>query len=330
VRAKAIINACGPWSDSVNSLARSPVKRSTIRGSKGAHIAVPRSRLGNTGDSALTILSPIDGRVMFILPAGEQTIIGTTETEFPGSPDDVRATGEDIAYLLRSANYFFPEAHLAMSDVTSAWAGIRPLAASQEANAGKVSREHAIAEVAPGVLAITGGKLTTYRVMASDAVDSSLQVLAAGPSAFANKLGEGQTDRVPLPGGDIESLEAEQAVAASATGDPALGAHLARRYGSEWRTVWSLAQESPALRERLTPGADYLMAELHFGVKYEMALKLGDLLIRRLHLAFETPDHGLSAAPRAAHSVAPLLGWDQVRIAAEVEAYALEVRSIFG
>src|SRR5262245_53627118 len=180
VRARVIVNATGPWSDELRGRRTPPspvppsgrvsqALRPTVRGSKGAHIAVPRERIGNRG--ALTLLSPLDGRVMFVLPlAGdEHTVIGTTDSYTTASPDDVRASEADVEYLLESANRFFPEARLARADVVSAWAGIRPLVPTgkpqrRNGNPSSVSREHAITRGEHGVVTITGGKLTTYRV----------------------------------------------------------------------------------------------------------------------------------------------------------------------
>ncbi|MDE3217231.1 MAG: glycerol-3-phosphate dehydrogenase/oxidase, partial [Gemmatimonadota bacterium] len=177
IAARAVVNAAGPWSDAVRRLEGAGAGR-RVRGSKGAHILVPRSRVGNHG--ALTLLSPSDGRVMFALPAGAFTVFGTTDTFTDASPDEVRASEDDVAYLLQAAGAFFPEARLARGDVVSAWAGIRPLVATSAGHPSAASREHAIETTAAGVIAITGGKLTTYRIMARQVVDLACRRVAGG------------------------------------------------------------------------------------------------------------------------------------------------------
>jgi glycerol-3-phosphate dehydrogenase len=195
---------------------------------------VPRERLGNHG--AVTMLSPIDGRVMFALPAGPLAIIGTTDTPTTEHPREVRASRDDVVYLLRSANAFFPNAALTEADVVSAWAGIRPLAAGgyREGSApASASREHAIAVAASGVIHVSGGKLTTYRSMAAQIVDSAEQRLGRKPK-------RAPTNRTPLPGGALASLDDEIETARRSIGRDAVAVRLVRAYGNRWREVWSL------------------------------------------------------------------------------------------
>jgi glycerol-3-phosphate dehydrogenase len=320
VTARAVVNATGPWSDSIRRMV-DPHASTGLRGTKGVHIAVPRDRVDNR--DALTILSAIDGRVMFVLPAGSFTIIGTTDTDYSGPIDEVRATRADIDYLLRSANAYFPAAQLTASDVIAAWAGIRPLVAGRGADPGSTSREHAITWTAPGLLSVTGGKLTTYRSMAASVVDRV--VLALGASARP-----APTHDVALPGGDMASLAEEVQIATSAIGIAPLAEHLVLRYGTAWRAVWTIVGSNTALSAPVVPTLPYIVAELHYAVEQEMALTLGDLLIRRLHVAYETRDHGIAAAPAAARAVGPLLGWSESDYAAQLGEYRAEVARIFG
>ncbi|RKH62102.1 glycerol-3-phosphate dehydrogenase [Corallococcus llansteffanensis] len=325
VRARAVVNATGPWSDEIRQLDSGTTRTGPmVRGSKGVHIAVPRTRLGI--QDALTLLSPVDGRVMFILPADAFTIIGTTETATRAHPAEVRASEADVAYLLTSANAFFPDAHLTRDDLVSAWAGIRPLAASGyhgNTDAGSASREHAIDVSPSGVLAISGGKLTTFRVMARDVVNAVERHLALPHR-------KSTTDARPLPGGDIARMDAELAAARQEVGDAATGDHLVRAYGSRWRAVWALTRETPALAEPLVDGLPYRSAEAAWGVSHEMVQTLADLLIRRLKVAFETRDQGRAAAVRAAAVMAPRLGWDAAETARQLEAYDVDAQRIFG
>jgi glycerol-3-phosphate dehydrogenase len=326
VRARAIVNATGPWSDEIRRLDSPSASAGApaVRGSKGVHIAVPRERLGN--HDALTLLSPVDGRVMFILPSEGFTIIGTTETSTRAHPAEVRASESDVAYLLSSANAFFPAAHLTREDVVSAWAGIRPLIASGyhgHADAGSASREHAIDVSPAGVLAITGGKLTTYRVMARDVVNAVERHLGVPHRKPV-------TESLPLPGGDIPSLEQELATARAEVGDAATAVHLVRAYGGRWRDVWALTRQDEALARPLAEGLPYLRAEAAWGVTHELVLTLSDLLTRRLKVAFETRDLGRAAARVAASVMAPLLGWDAAETERQVAAYDADALRVFG
>ena len=320
VRARVVVNAAGPWSDAVRRLAE-PAAGAGLHGTKGVHVSVPRERIGNR--AALTLLSPIDGRVMFVLPAGAHAIVGTTDTETDASPDDVRATSADVDYLLRSANAFFPEARLARGDVVAAWAGVRPLVASQYgAGPTAASREHALARGPSGLLSITGGKLTTYRVMAAEVVDAVVRELGRTPGAAP-------TAGAPLPGGE-RPLEEETREATLATGDESRGAHLARAHGARWRRVWHLADRDPSLARPLVEGLPYLAAEIVHAVEHEMAYTLADLLVRRTHIAFETRDQGRAAARLAAGIVAERLGWRPDDVEREIAAYEREVSRLFG
>ncbi|HSJ64831.1 MAG TPA: glycerol-3-phosphate dehydrogenase [Gemmatimonadaceae bacterium] len=325
--ARMVVNAAGPWSDEVTQLAVPTMVSHTVRPSKGSHILVPRERIGNRG--AITIISPIDGRVMFVLPAGptgtEFTLIGTTETEYEGPPDEVRATTADIEYILRTANALFPAARLGLRDVVSAWAGIRPLVPSTEADAGKVSREHSITQVAPGVIAVRGGKLTTYRDMAAQTVRFAARRMGRRAERAA------RTDLARLPGGNLlDGAEAEISRASAALDDPYVAEHLVRAYGSEWRDVWALAEPDACLREPVVEGLPYRMAEVRWAVEREMARSLGDVLIRRMHVAFEAEDHGAAAAERVAGVMAETLEWTPERRSAELEQWFSERAAIFG
>ena len=323
VRAQVLVNATGPWSDEIRKLDATRDAPS-VRGSKGVHIAVPRERLGNR--EALTLLSPVDGRVMFVLPADTHAIIGTTESATRAHPAQVRASEKDVEYLLASANAFFPRAKLTRDDVVSAWAGIRPLVAkgyADDGNAGSASREHAIDFSPTGVIAISGGKLTTYRVMARDVVDAVERQLSISRR-------KSPTDTLPLPGGEMASFEAELQAAVAAVGQAEVARHLVRAYGNRWRQVWSLTQEEASLAQPLAPGLPYLRAEAAYGVSHELVHTLADLLIRRLKVAFETKDLGAQAARAAAEVMAPRLGWDAEQTRLQLEAYGRDALRIFG
>ena len=321
VRARVIVNATGPWSDAVERMAGGDALPA-VRGSKGVHIAVARHRIDNVG--ALTLLSPTDGRVMFVLPAGDFAIVGTTDTYETVDPGQVRATEADLSYLLDAANHFFPAAKLTRDDVVSAWAGLRPLMAVQGGSddPSAASREHTIAEHVPGLVSVTGGKLTTYRVMARQVVDAAQRSLGAPPS-------RSRTARLPLAGGAVRDCAREIAAAAELTGDASVASRLVHAHGDAWRSVWALAQADPAMAERVELSRPYVLAELAYAVREELAATLGDLLIRRIPLAFEMRDHGRGAARRVSAAVAGWLGWSPVEMRAAVAEYDAEVERMF-
>jgi glycerol-3-phosphate dehydrogenase len=287
VRARATVNATGPWSDDVRKL-EGATARPRVRGSKGTHLLVPHERVGNA--AALTLLSPTDGRVMFALPAGAFTVFGTTDTFTAARPDAVRASEDDVAYLLRAANTFFPAARLERADVVSAWAGIRPLVATTADSPNAASREHAIQVTPAGVVTITGGKLTTYRIMAAQVVD-----------VVARRIGGGL---------------------------PCTTAHLPLSDDGPDRAA-ACARDGRA-GTRIIPDLIWRFGELRWGVERAHARTLADLLVRRTKVAFETHDHGLAVAPAVAEYVAPLFGWNAADCGTAVDHYAADVRRLFG
>ena len=329
VRARIVVNAAGPWSDEIRRLDE-PTARATLRGTKGVHVTVPRDRIGN--HNALTLLSPVDGRVMFLLPGDTHAVIGTTDTETDASPDDVRASRDDVDYLLRTANHFFPAASLTAEDVVCAWAGIRPLVAGRfGTDASAASREHEITVSERGVVSVSGGKLTTYRAMSAEVVDVVERELGrvATPS---------ETARVPLPGGDFDSFEQEVeralrtlggSVTSGMTGVAEHAEQLVRAYGSRWKAVWAPVRDDPSLAEPLVAGLPYMRAEVAYAVSDEMAVTLADALVRRTHVAFESRDHGRGAAPIAADIAGERLGWDLVARQRAVTAFERETHRLF-
>lgn len=285
IRARCVVSAIGVWPNTFGNGGKP-----ATRGSKGVHIAVPRERVGNR--DALTLISPIDQRVMFCLPAGVQTIIGTTDTWTDEHPETVHATIGDVDYLLRSANEYFPRARLTQDDVVSAWAGIRPLATPQSGDPSAASREHSIVADESGIINVTGGKLTTYRAMAAEVVDKVEEVLG-------RTIRRAATDCAELPGADRNS-------------------EIAR-----------MEKSDPKLSALLVEGLPYTGAHLVYGVMREKARTLSDLLIRRTRIAFEARDHGKSVARAAAEIVAPLLDWNEKLIATRIEEFEQDVGRMF-
>jgi len=323
LRARVVVNATGPWVDAVRRLDE-PAATPLLRLSKGAHVAVPRARIGNT--HAVTLTSPLDGRVMFVLPWGDVSYIGTTETEETVPPERARTTGDDAVYLLRSANAFFPRARLAPHDVVSTWAGLRPLLAPDRSrSAGAVSREHRIVESASGLITIAGGKLTTYRVMGRDVMDrvaSRLRKLDGRRPARAPA-----TDELPLPGGETADLDVlVSSTVARGVGEPT-AQHLVASYGTESAAVLNLVDRQRGLGKPILEGRPEIRAEVVHAVQREMAMRLADVLIRRTHLFHQTRGQAVTATTVVADLMAPLLGWDAARRAEEIELYLKEVEA---
>jgi len=317
VRALVVVNAGGPWVDALRQM-DDPAAAPLLRPTKGAHVAVARRRIGN--ERAVTLFSPIDGRVMFVLPWGELSYIGTTDTDADASPDAVRVTAADVTYLLRSANAAFPDAHLAANDVVSVWAGLRPLLReAQTAAPSQVSREHRVVESAQGLISIAGGKLTTYRVMARDVTDrvaARLHELDGRPIAPRPP-----TDRLPLPGGEAAELDVLIEGARARGVNEATARHLVASYGSEAAAVLNLVDRDRALGDHMAPGRPEIWAEVAHAVEREMAVRVQDVLIRRLHLFYEYTEQAAALAAPVAQRMKKLLGWDDVREAEELVDY---------
>jgi len=192
VRAKQVINAAGPWADQILKLDRSDAT-SILLPSKGTHIFFEKSRLGL--EKGLLLFHPSDHRVFFLLPWNEKILVGTTDTNFPGNPDEVQPEKEDIDYLVEGVSHYFPNAGINATQITGSIAGLRPLLRQNKNSSYRVSREHAILETPSGILTIAGGKYTTFRRMAEEVVDRAAKMLKAkgyanpiGPCITANKI----------------------------------------------------------------------------------------------------------------------------------------------
>jgi glycerol-3-phosphate dehydrogenase len=319
IEARAVVSAAGPWTDEVRRL-EDPAAPPLLRLTKGVHVVVPRARLGH--QEAITFTSPIDGRVMFVLPWGDLSYIGTTDTDTTESPEAVRAGDADVLYLLRSANALFPGARLGVEDVRATWAGLRPLLRGDSDGGGTaaVPREHAIVEGAAGMVAVAGGKLTTYRAMAAETVDRVVRRLGRRDDGAWPAWAP--TDAEPLPGGESADLAQFAAMAADAGLPPATVDHLLRHYGTETAGICNLAIADRSLARPLDEAHPAIEAEVVHAVRRELACRVEDMLVRRIHLHYETPDRGRRAAARTAELMGRELGWDGVCIAAERGRYA--------
>lgn len=317
VRALTVVNAGGPWVDTIRRMDEAD-STALLRLTKGAHVAVTRSRIGH--EHGVTLLSPIDGRVIFVLPWNGLSYVGTTDTDADTSPDAVRVSGADVKYLLRSANAAFPDAHLVPHDVVSVWAGFRPLLREDGTEApSKVSREHRMVESVHGLITIAGGKLTTYRVMARQVMDrvaARLGEIDGRPVAPAPP-----TAVTPLPGGESADLEVLVETARARGVSDAVARHLVSHYGSEAAAVLNLVDRDRTLGEAMQPGRPEIWAEVTHAVEREMAQRVQDVLMRRLHLFHETRDQATELVAPVALRMKQLLGWDESREAEELVDY---------
>ncbi|MGI5158936.1 glycerol-3-phosphate dehydrogenase/oxidase [Microbispora sp. CA-102843] len=316
VRARRVVLATGPWSGLAQKMLGAGAIR--VRASKGVHLVVSRERLPL--DSALIVRTP--SSVLFVIPTGDVVLVGTTDTPWEIGPGPVLPTGADVRYLLDQANQWLREP-LRRSDVLGVYAGLRPLVDQPDRQSTQsISREHVVREVAPGCVVVAGGKLTTYRVMARDAVDAVVPGLrAARPSA---------TEHLALVGANgFAQTWTRRDAAATAAGLPVSAVErLARRYGSDYPALLAMGRRDAGLL-RPVPGAPSLLAaEVLYAARHEAAMTVDDVLLRRSRAGLETADTGTEAAPHVAGLLAGALGHTAEWAREQTEEYlrAAEVR----
>ncbi|MCE5289700.1 MAG: glycerol-3-phosphate dehydrogenase/oxidase [Nocardiaceae bacterium] len=316
IRAHVVINATGVWTDEIQALSRQR-GRFRVRASKGVHIVVPRDRI----PSEVAIILRTATSVLFLIPWGTHWIIGTTDTDWKLDLAHPAATRKDIDYILDHVNRVLvtPLTH---TDIDGVYAGLRPLLAGESEMTSKLSREHAVARVAPGLVAIAGGKYTTYRVMAKDAVDAAVEDI---PARVADSI----TEKVPLLGAEGYFALVNQVphLAELYNLHPYRIKHLLERYGSMIDEVLELAVDKPELLQPLTDAPSYLQVEIVYSALAEGALHLEDILARRTRIAIEYAHRGSNCAEQVAQLVAPVLGWDAEDIAREVDLYYARVKA---
>lgn len=312
VRARVVVNATGVWVDSIRRQDTS-YKGITIRPTKGIHLVFWRERLPS--HHAIAFDSPRDGRHAFLVPWGQHTIAGTTDTDYAGDLDNPAADREDVAYMLEALNHNFPNAHIGEGDIVSTFAGLRPLIYA-EGGTYSISREHQIYRSPSGLITVAGGKLTTHRLMAEQIVDMAAQALAREHGVEATC---GCSTRRPLPGAEIVGD------VAAWMADRDAQAHLVETYGSDAALIAAYAEENPELGERIVPELPYLMAEALYAVQHEMAMRLTDVLIRRTHVIYEVQDGGVERARTVAELLAPRLGWSAADVERELAEYERQV-----
>jgi glycerol-3-phosphate dehydrogenase len=311
VRASVVVVATGVWSDQVPGwLDRDQVAADVVP-SLGVHLVVPRAAI----DLRTALIARTPTSVLFLLPWGQQWLVGTTDTPWDGERDEPRASWDDVAYLLDQANRWLVRP-LRDRDVVGVYAGLRPLVAAAGDDASetaKLSREHVVSRPAPGLVTVTGGKYTTYRVMAEDVVD-------AAATELPDPTPGSRTRYVPLAGAaGYAELWTERSELAAQTGlEPATVSHLLRRHGGLVGDLLDLVADDPALATPVHDEAPYLAAEVVHAVTHEDARHLDDVLVRRTRLALETRDGAHSAADFVARLMAGPLRWDDGTMIEEV------------
>jgi glycerol-3-phosphate dehydrogenase len=329
VAATSTVVCAGVWSDPV--FAASGVQAGyQVRMSKGVHLVMPRSAI----DSETGMIIRTSKSVLFFIPWDDRWIVGTTDTEWSGDRAEPGATAEDVDYILNEANRVLARP-LSRSDVLAVYAGLRPLVAEPapvkhadkhgdkhgdgadgEKPTTKLSREHVVDAPVPGLVSIAGGKFTTYRLMAKDVIDAAVE-------HFPRPVPPSVTGELPLLGADgLPAVRASAQRLAEDFGVPLASVeHLVVRYGAAAVEVLELIRADKSLGQPLPGGAAYLRAEVAYAVTHEGALHVTDVLARRVRLLIETADSGAAAAPEVAAIMAPLLGWNRRRRAAEVREY---------
>ena len=311
IKSATTVLAAGIWNSKIQEAAG--VNHGyDIAMSKGVHIVLPKSAISlKTGVILKTALS-----VLFVIPWKEFWIVGTTDTPWTGSKEEPLADRADIDYIIEQANQVLRHP-LKLSDVISVYAGIRPLVAPTEASSTtKISREHVVDHPLEGLISVAGGKYTTYRIMARDAID-------AAASDLLRIVPESCTEEIALLGADGYSalLNRVNALAVANSLSRETITHLLSRYGSIFEEVLAPAKLDASLLERIDPSLPYLRAEVRYAVTHEKALHVSDVLMRRTRIALEVSDRGVAAARVVAQVMAPLLGWDSARSHREISQY---------
>ena len=321
-RADVVVNATGPWVDQL--LGRSALSDGPLLGgTKGSHIVV--DRFDGAPNVAIYAEAQGDHRPFFIEPWNGLLLIGTTDSPYAGPPDDVRATGAEVDYLLDATTSLLPHAGLTAEDVLYTWSGVRPLPYAPGADPSGITRRHFVHDHAPdadGLLTLLGGKITTYRRLAEIAVDEVTRRTGHRRASA--------TARTPLPGAAVPPSEVEAELAAAGPAMAAAAPRLARLYGSRSLEIARLAREQPDLARPLTGDGRVLAAEIEFCVHEERPANLRDMLLRRTMLGLDPRLTGRDMAS-VARQVQASAGWDYSRLEGEVRAFEAERnRSRFG
>jgi glycerol-3-phosphate dehydrogenase len=314
VETGAVVNATGVWADELDAL-DDPAHRPSIRPARGVHLTVPSEKV--RCDIAVVLPVPKDKRSMFVVPWGDLTYIGTTDTDDDSPLDDPQCTDADVDYLLGALNTWITEP-VTRDDVVGTWAGLRPLVKADDSRTADLSRRHRVQTSASGVVTVIGGKLTTYRLMAADAVDAVQKGGRERGDVVPHVARRSPTARLRLRG--AAGFEAASAATVLGLSAAQVG-HLADRYGGEAPTLFAMVEAEPALAGVLVEGLPYLRVEALYAVRYEMATTLADVLDRRTRSRLLGRDASGAAAAAVADLIGDEIGWSAARRADEVAAY---------
>ncbi len=315
IRARAFVNAAGPWVDEIRRMDDAGAKPS-IRLTKGVHLVFALKSLPVRGP---LVLCDAEKRIVFVMPYGPYVLVGTTDTDFSGDPAEVAPEKSDALYLLGILAASLPSLSLSASDIAASFAGLRALVtANSNAKPSSVAREEQILEAASGMLTVAGGKLTTHREIAALVVARVMKNIGRSPGLCP-------TLATPLPGArrmDDAMLSDDGSIF-----DPEMHAALASRYGTRTALVLRIARERPELAYALAPGCPAAGAEVVHAVRNEMANSIADFLVRRTSLAWRYPPQAEAAAPAVARIMARELGWIREREEEEAAGFVARLRS---
>ncbi|MBP8534740.1 glycerol-3-phosphate dehydrogenase/oxidase [Streptomyces sp. MK37H] len=316
VRARQVVNATGVWTDETQALIGER-GQFHVRASKGIHLVVPKDRIHSTTGLILRT----EKSVLFVIPWGRHWIIGTTDTDWDLDKAHPAASSADIDYLLEHVNEVLA-VPLTRDDVEGVYAGLRPLLAGESDATSKLSREHTVAHPVPGLVVVAGGKYTTYRVMAKDAVDEAVHGLD-------RRVGPCVTEEIPLVGavGYKALWNARERIGRQYGLHAARIEHLLNRYGSATQEVLDLIAGDASLGKPLAGAEDYLRAEVSYAASHEGARHLDDVLTRRTRISIETFDRGTGCAREVAELMGPVLGWAEDQLDREVQHYEKRVEA---
>jgi len=315
LRGREVINASGVWTDEVQVMAGRG--RIHVRASKGIHLVVPRDRIH--GDTGLILRT--EKSVLFVIPWKLHWIVGTTDTDWSLDLAHPAASRRDVDYLLETVNRWLAQP-LSHDDIEGVYAGLRPLLYGESDATSQLSREHAVSRAASGLVSVAGGKYTTYRLMAKDAVD-----LAA--AELDRRVPASCTHEVPLIGAQgFASFWNRRATLSHESGlDVRQIERLLSRYGSRIGELIGMIADDPELASPLAGAPTYLSVEARYAASHEGALHLDDVLTRRTRISIETFDRGVASAQAVAAQMGAVLGWDRATHEREIEHYEARVRA---
>ncbi|UCE08417.1 MAG: glycerol-3-phosphate dehydrogenase/oxidase, partial [bacterium] len=317
ISGKIFVNATGPWTDNLRKLLGdlSPILRPT----KGIHIVLHREKMPV---NHVVVIATADERMIFVVPHGDYTYIGTTDTDYDGDYDQVFADEDDVNYLIDATNREFSGIKINKKDVISTWAGLRPLI-YEEGSTTEISRDYDIIISPNNLVTITGGKLTTYRHMAEVLID---RILKQFTNRFDREFEDCRTQKTPLHGGEFNDYQSFLASVQKGIGKqwrlhPKIIQRLLVNYGSHYLKILGYGLQDKSLLNRLCPGSNVLQAEVCYAIEEEMTLRLIDFMINRTHLNIFNKTNGRDALRGIAEIMRNSFDWSEQEYQEQIEEY---------